>query len=314
MLSLGGLLLLTSCHLNIQFGKRPENKEETSKHSEKTSELYEETERATEEIPKETEVTEIPEDVTSKTTEETTQSRTNTEGTKESEEVLNLEETTEKPQRNLSVAEIMEMDAGTILSRSDLKGIDRDGLFTAESISDKVFDRMEGVSFGKDCTTKRKDLRYLRVLHRGFDGKTHIGEIVCNKAIAKDLLSIFRDLYHEDYPIEKILLVDEYGGDDELSMEDNNTSCFNFRPVTGKTHLSQHAYGRAIDINPLYNPYITSDGYQPYNAGDYVDRSAKNPYIIDKKDLCYRLFDERGFTWGGSWNSVKDYQHFQKEE
>ena len=294
VLSLGGLILLTSCQMRIQLGKSTETTEKTTEAStatEASSEELEETTEATEEMINTLEAT---------------------------EEVTNdtdvMEESTEEAQSGKPVSEVMDMDAGTILSGEDLEGIDIDELFSAEPISDKVFDRMDGVSFGKDCTTKRKNLRYLRVLHRGFDGETHIGEIVCNKEIAKDLLYIFRQLYQEEYPIEKILLVDEYGGDDELSMEDNNTSCFNFRPVAGTGRLSQHAYGRAIDINPLYNPYITSDGFVPVNAGDYVDRSAENPYKIDRNDLCYQLFDERGFTWGGSWNSVKDYQHFQKKE
>ena len=294
VLSLGGLILLTSCQMRIQLGKSTETTEKTTEAStatEASSEELEETTEATEEMINTLEAT---------------------------EEVTNdtdvMEESTEEAQSGKPVSEIMDMDAGTVLSGEDLEGIDIDELFSSEPISDKVFDRMDGVSFGKDCTTKRKNLRYLRVLHRGFDGETHIGEIVCNKEIAKDLLYIFRQLYQEEYPIEKILLVDEYGGDDELSMEDNNTSCFNFRPVAGTGRLSQHAYGRAIDINPLYNPYITSDGFVPVNAGDYVDRSAENPYKIDRNDLCYQLFDERGFTWGGSWNSVKDYQHFQKKE
>lgn len=294
VLSLGGLILLTSCQMRIQLGKSTETTEkttETSTDTEASSEEFEETTEATEEMISTPEATE---EVISGTDE--------------------LEESTEEAQGGKPVSEIMDMDAGTILSGEDLEGIDIDELFSSEPISDKVFDRMDGVSFGKDCTTKRKNLRYLRVLHRGFDGETHIGEIVCNKEIAKDLLYIFRQLYQKEYPIEKILLVDEYGGDDELSMEDNNTSCFNFRPVAGTGRLSQHAYGRAIDINPLYNPYITSDGFVPVNAGDYVDRSAENPYKIDRNDLCYQLFDERGFTWGGSWNSVKDYQHFQKKE
>ncbi len=297
VLSLGGLILLTSCQMRIQLGKTSETTEKSSEPS------------------TDTEVTGASSEESAKTTEATKEILSTTEVTEEATSSTDeTEEYIEESQSGDAVSVIMDMEAGTILSREDLEDIDIDELFISETISDKVFDRMDGLSYGRDCTTKREDLRYLRVLHRGFDGETHIGEIVCNKAIAKDLLYIFRQLYQEEYPIEKVLLVDEYGGDDEMSMEDNNSSCFNFRPVAGTGHLSQHAYGRAIDINPLYNPYITSDGFVPVNAGDYVDRSAQNPYKIDKNDLCYQLFDERGFTWGGSWNSVKDYQHFQKKE
>ncbi len=100
-------------------------------------------------------------------------------------------------------------------------------------------------------------------------------------------------------------------------MADNNTSCFNYRTVSGKSKLSNHSYGCAIDINPLYNPYVrTRDGkvlVSPQNAGEYADRSADFPYKIDREDLCYRLFTEHGFEWGGAWNSSKDYQHFEKK-
>ncbi len=213
----------------------------------------------------------------------------------------------------MTLEEIMELDAGMMLTEEDMNGLDKKDLFTAQMIPDIVFTRMEGISFGEECTTSRDDLRYLRLLHTGFDGETYIGEMVCHKDIASDLLDIFYELYQEKYPIEKIRLVDEYSGDDELSMEDNNSSCFNFRPVAGTKHLSNHAYGKAVDINPLYNPYITSSGYTPVNAGDYVDRDADNPYKIDEDDLCYKLFIKKGFSWGGNWNSVKDYQHFEKE-
>jgi hypothetical protein len=170
---------------------------------------------------------------------------------------------------------------------------------------------MKGISFPEHCTTKREELRLLRVLHRGFDGLTHIGELVCHQCVAEDLRSIFRELYRQNYPIEKILLIDCYGGDDEKSMADNNSSCFNFRTVAGKTELSNHATGRAVDINPLYNPYITDKGFTPLNAGEYVNRNRDFPHKIDEEDLCYRLFTEAGFEWGGSWKRHTDYQHFE---
>ena len=112
-------------------------------------------------------------------------------------------------------------------------------------------------------------------------------------------------------------MIDEYDGDDIASMEDNNTSCFNYQVAEGSSSLSKHAYGLAVDVNPLYNPYITynEDGSQkvsPTAAVNYADRSASFPYKIDEDDLCYKLFIRHGFTWGGNWNNSKDYQHFQK--
>ena len=159
------------------------------------------------------------------------------------------------------------------------------------------------------------DLRYLHVLHIGFDGETHEGEIICNKYIADDLLEIFEELYNAKYPIEKIKLVDEYDADDEKSMADNNSSSFNFRFISYTKKISKHGYGLAIDINTLYNPYVkTVNGkrsVEPANATEYVDRTRDFPYKITKKDLAYKLFTEHGFEWGGAWKNSKDYQHFE---
>lgn len=161
------------------------------------------------------------------------------------------------------------------------------------------------------------DLCYVHVMHYNFDGEVTDGELICNKAIANDLVEIFYELYKAEYQIEKIRLIDEYGGDDNLSMEDNNTFCFNCHVAEGSTKLSKHAYGLAIDINPFYNPYVSynKDGslhIAPASSEPYADRHASFPYKIDENDLCLKLFKEHGFTWGGDWNSMKDYQHFQK--
>lgn len=160
------------------------------------------------------------------------------------------------------------------------------------------------------------DLRYVHIIHYDFDGNLAEGELICNNYIAQDLIEIFYELYLNEYQLERVTLIENYGGDDTLSMTDNNTSCFNYRVVDGTTSLSKHAYGLAIDINPFYNPYVTyPDGktrISPPGSEPYADRSADFPYKIDENDLCYRLFKEHGFTWGGDWNSSKDYQHFQK--
>ena len=161
-----------------------------------------------------------------------------------------------------------------------------------------------------------EELEYVHVLHYDFDGQVQEGELICNQTIAQDLTEIFKELYDNQYPIEKIRLIDEYDADDDASMEDNNTSCFNYRVVEGKTTLSNHSYGLAIDINPFYNPYVRMKNGEmlvsPENAVPYADRSADFPYKIDENDLCCQLFVKHGFTWGGNWNSVKDYQHFEK--
>ncbi len=192
----------------------------------------------------------------------------------------------------------------------------QDLLFYAAEISDEIKERINGKSYGEDCTVPYEDLRYLRLSYIGFDGKTHLGEMIVNKAIADDVIDIFKQLYQAKYPIEKMQLIDEYDGDDNKSMAANNSSAFNYRPVEGTDRLSLHSYGLAIDINPQYNPYITyPDGEMlilPPNSEDYVDRNSENPYYIRHGDLCYEAFTKRGFTWGGDWKNSKDYHHFQK--
>ena len=194
---------------------------------------------------------------------------------------------------------------------------DTDLEFYAEEISDELFAKMQGKSFKEDCTIGREELRDVHVLYVDFDGQTQKGEIVCNKAIAEDLTEIFEELYEAGYPIEKIRPVDEYDADDEASMADDNTSCFNFRFISHTTTVSNHGKGLAIDINPLYNPYVkTVNGalnVEPANAAEYVDRAADFPHKIDESDLAYKLFIQHGFTWGGSWKNSKDYQHFEKD-
>lgn len=179
----------------------------------------------------------------------------------------------------------------------------------------EIFSRIKGKSYKKDCTVPVSDLRYLHLLHKNLPGETCEGEIICNKYIAEDLLEIFKELYLKDYPIEKIKLVDNYDADDETSMEDNNSSCFNFRSISHTTTISKHGLGLAVDINPLYNPYIKAvDGktiIEPVTAEKYTDRSLDFDYKIDENDLAYQLFTEHGFKWGGSWQNPKDYQHFE---
>ena len=202
------------------------------------------------------------------------------------------------------------LSIGTIHAQQETDG------FSQQEIPDAVFHRMQGKSFKSECTTPRSDLRYLQVLHCNVEGETLTGELVCHKSIADDLLDIFRKLYEARYPIERMVLVDEYDADDEASMADNNTSAFNFRRVAGGRTLSLHSQGLAIDINPCYNPYVRwrkgKRLVSPVNGAAYADRTESFPYKIVKGDLCYRLFKEHGFTWGGDWKNSKDYQHFEK--
>ena len=176
----------------------------------------------------------------------------------------------------------------------------KDGFYMLK-INDEIFARIKGKSFKDNCTLPREDLRYLHVLHKDLEGNTLEGEMICNVYIAYDVLDILMKLYEAGYPIERMRLVDEY---------------VNFRFITHTTRISKHGLGLAVDINTLYNPYvkITADGktiLEPATAGAYTDRTKDFPYKIDSDDLCYKLFTEHGFEWGGNWKTVKDYQHFE---
>ena len=203
--------------------------------------------------------------------------------------------------------------AGSVLSRAQLSMLGgADNFFFAEEISDETFARIDGVSFAKGCTTPRSDLRMLHVLHCNFAGRVQVGEMVCGESVADDLLAIFRELFDAGYPIEKIFLVDAYDADDNRSMSDNNTSCFNFRRKPGMKALSPHSLGVAVDINPLYNPYVKGSRIEPLSGAKYADRSLPCPYYIRKGDTCHDAFTRRGWQWGGAWRSASDYQHFEK--
>ena len=186
--------------------------------------------------------------------------------------------------------------------------------FYITEITDEIWERIRGLSYKEDCVLPREDLRYLHVLHMDIHGAEHEGEMIVNYHIAEDVLDIFRKLYEAGYPIERVRLVDEYGADDEQSMRANNCSSFNFRFISFTKIVSKHGLGLAVDINPLYNPYTKMvDGrrsVEPATAVPYLDRDADFDYKIVKGDLCYRLFAEHGFDWGGEWVGKKDYQHF----
>lgn len=214
----------------------------------------------------------------------------------------------------------------SLLTGASLNGISQTRVtysegFYYEEISDNLRRYITGISYPAEENPEPEisvdELRYVHIWHYDFDGNPAEGELICNEYIAQDLVEIFYELYRNEYQLEKVLLIEEYDGDDTASMEDNNTSCFHYRTLEESTRLSRHAYGLAVDINPFYNPYVTyeSDGTEkisPAAAECYADRSVGFAYKIDENDLCYKLFTQHGFTWGGNWNNSKDYQHFQK--
>lgn len=227
--------------------------------------------------------------------------------------------TAQRPDTEPGNTEITEQEATDMTQTSNGAGMDRityrDG-FYQETLSDTLIERITGSSYHENDDISLDQLRFLHVLYYDFNNEIKDGELICNKQIADDLLEIFSTLYDNAYQIDKIQLIDVYDADDDLSCADDNTACFNYRVVAGSTTLSKHALGMAIDINPFYNPYVTyPDGKErisPAGSEVYADRSNDNPHMIRKGDLCYQLFIDHGFTWGGEWKSLKDYQHFQK--
>ena len=193
--------------------------------------------------------------------------------------------------------------------------------FRIHNISDAVFERMrKGGSYSSQCTVLRNELKYLQLLHVGYDNHVYRGELVCNKSIANDLIDIFRELYRSGYQIERMVLIDDYHADDELSMSHNNTSAFCYRQVSGYRVLSKHAMGLAVDVNTQHNPCVRYNSAgrivkispNTAEAKKYAIRSRRMAHMIDRNDLCYKLFVKHGFKWGGSWRRVRDYQHFEK--
>lgn len=211
---------------------------------------------------------------------------------------------------------LREWRAGTHVAPQSVARFGPERCFAAEAVDDAVFARMYGKSYKAGCTVPREELRYLKVLHYDLEGRITLGEMVCNRAIADDLTAIFRTLYEARYPIERMVLIDAYDADDERSMAADNSSSFNYRKIAGSPNLSKHSRGLAVDINPLYNPCVrTRDGVttvEPEAGRPYADRTQEFPCKIDREDLCYKEFTRRGFTWGGDWHSLKDYQHFEK--
>jgi len=169
--------------------------------------------------------------------------------------------------------------------------------------------RMSGVSMHRGCPVGFADLRLLTVTHWGFDGRVHRGRLVVDRAAAEQILGAMRTLYHQRFPIRRMRLVDAYGADDHRSMKADNTSAFNCRFVAGTGRWSEHAYGRAIDINPVENPYVTESGYVSPRAGaPFADRSRHRKGMVGGRTVS--AFAAVGWGWGGNWAWPKDFQHF----
>ena len=174
-------------------------------------------------------------------------------------------------------------------------------------ISPKLRRRMS--SWRPGCPVHWRDLRVLRVTTWGFDGRAHRGWLMLHRSQARRIRWVMRVLYRRKYPIMRMRLVDAYGSDDHRSMNADNTSAFNCRFVAGTSRWSQHAYGTAIDLNPVENPYVSGSHVSPPAGRPYADRP-RAPGVIHRNGYVVRAFARVGWEWGGNWSSPRDYQHF----
>lgn len=171
---------------------------------------------------------------------------------------------------------------------------------------------MTGVSWRAGCPVALADLRLVELTYWGFDNAPHAGELVVHEDVAAAVVQVFHTLFTNRFPIRKMRRVDHYGGSDDLSMADDNSSAFNCRPKTGSTTgFSVHSYGKAIDINTVENPYVKGRTVLPPGGSAYLDRTDVRPGMIVHGDPVTAAFAAYGFSWGGDWSSPKDYQHFE---
>ena len=301
MLCAGGLCCLLVAGGFLALQKRAEKEDPENK----ATEVFREAEPETAGEEKETVQTERNPDE-----EEAVQAKQDTEEDLKAVEAALIEQESQR---------IQSLPAGELAAEGVVPETAVSRLFYAAAVDEAILERMQGKSYTPNEHIQPSELSYLRMLYYGADGNTYVGEMVVNQAIEEKVLEIFRKLYENRYPIERMVLVDEYNADDEASMEDNNTSAFNYRNIAGSSRLSNHSYGMAIDLNPKYNPYVKTlaDGSilcQPQGSDTYADRTKEFAFKIDREDLAFQLFTQAGFTWGGDWSSVKDYQHFEMEQ
>ncbi len=181
-------------------------------------------------------------------------------------------------------------------------------------ITPAIKERMiKGNSWHRGCPVPLKNLRYINVKYHSFSGEDRVGELIVNKDIANSIVWVMEELYNIGYPIRQMRLVSDFNGDDWKSIEADNTSAFNCRKATGSTKWSRHSFGRAIDINPIENPYISRTGHISHKKSlRYRKRVPNHRAVLLEDSLATQIFKRYGFKWGGDWRYTKDYQHFFK--
>jgi hypothetical protein len=178
-----------------------------------------------------------------------------------------------------------------------------------DTIIDSDLKKIKVRSDLKNFNSIYKELSLINVYYLGYDSLVHRGQLVCHKSVANELKEVFIELYKIKFSIESVRPISLFGWNDEISMSSNNTSCFNYRTVSKSNKLSEHSKGLAIDLNPKYNPYISSKGVISPKNGEYNNKNI-GTIIVDSKVIS--IFKDKGWKWGGNWKRSKDYQHFSK--
>jgi hypothetical protein len=187
-------------------------------------------------------------------------------------------------------------------------------LFKNEPVHAPLLERIRHTTWHPGCPVPPEDLRQLTLTYLDFKNHRRSGTLLVHRDLADEVVRIFRALLDHGFVIERMVPIEEYGGDDDASMAANNTSAFNCRDTTGKPGVfSNHSWGRAIDINPLINPYVKGDKVLPPAGRQYLDRTRSFSGSILKDSFIVREFEKAGWTWGGRWSDRQDYQHFEKQ-
>ena len=186
-------------------------------------------------------------------------------------------------------------------------------------IDENYAKKMKNISYFEGCPVSLSDLRIVNIKHLGFDDNIYYADIIVHKDVAFEVSSIFEELFEINYPIKQITPIEKYNGDDFESIEANNTSAFNCRLAERSHKYSKHSYGKAIDINPIENPYIYKDGTSSHKASkefikrdEKVNNTVQNKAMLLSSSKAVQIFKKYGWKWGGDWKNTKDYQHFQK--
>lgn len=180
------------------------------------------------------------------------------------------------------------------------------------SSTDPVDAEVLGPSWRPGCPVAPAELVSITLSTVGFDGQAGVGELIVHRSVADEIVAVFARLYEARYPIERMEPVSVFAADDDMSMAANNSSAFNCRAVTGGTGWSRHAYGLAVDLNPVQNPYVRGQLVLPPGGVEFIDRSVHHPALIRRGDVVVEAFTDAGWRWGGDFTSLADWQHFDR--